>query len=247
MSRTSKRVIVFMVIIIGLLIIIFSYLYLAGIYPGVHGYKAVVFFNELSGLKTGSSVFIRGMEKGKVTATDLVDNGQMVRVQIILDKSIKLTQDTKFAIRSLSLFGTDRILIITPGTGPVASAQTKFYGNNEVLELEEFFLKFDKVVTKLESMQLDDELKILKKELFASFDSVAKGFQKPVSEITGQLEALVIRFDTLSTYLKSEGTVRELITNPELYQEIRDTNQKLKELLEDIKNNPKKYFTVKIF
>jgi len=247
MSRITKRVIVFIFVAIGLLIVIFGYLYLAGVYPGVHGYKAVVYFNEVSGLKTGAAVYIRGMEKGKVAAIDLIDNGQIVRVQIILDKSIKLTQDTKFAIRSLSLFGTDRVLTVTPGTGLVVSSETKFYGTNEVLELEEFFLKFDKLITKLESMQIDNELKIMKKELFAAFDSVAKGFQKPISEVTEQLEALVIKFDTLSTYLKSEGTVRKLITNPELYQEIRDTNQKLKELLEDIKTNPKKYFTVKIF
>jgi phospholipid/cholesterol/gamma-HCH transport system substrate-binding protein len=247
MSRTSKRVIVLIFVVIALLIIIFGYLYLASIYPGVHGYKAVVYFTEVSGLKSGSPVYIRGMEKGKVASVDIIDNGQMVRIQIILDKSIKLTQDTKFTIRSLSYFGTDRILTVTPGTGPEVSANTKFYGVNEVLELEEFFLKFDKLVTKLDSMQIDNELNRLKKELFAAIDTIAKGIQMPMSEVTKQLEALVIRFDTLSAYLKSEGTVKKLITNPELYEEVRTTNQKLRELLEDIKANPKKYFQIKVF
>jgi formylmethanofuran dehydrogenase subunit A len=69
----------------------------------------------------------------------------------------------------------------------------------------------------------------------------------PLVDMTKQLEALVIKLDTLGEFLKQEGTVKKLMTSEELYQEVRDTNQKLKELLEDIKTNPKKYFTIKVF
>jgi phospholipid/cholesterol/gamma-HCH transport system substrate-binding protein len=247
MSRTSRRVIVFIFVIIAITVIVLGYLYLAGFFPGVRGNKVTINFNQVSGLKTGSSVYIRGMEKGKVTAINLVDNGRTVRVQIILDESVRLTQDTKFAIRSLSLFGTDRILSVTPGAGPEVSAQTTFFGTNEVLELEEFFLKFDRVLTKLESMKIDDEIKTVKKELFAVFDSVAKGIQMPLSEVITPLENLMTKFDTLSVYLKSDGAVKKLLTSEELYQEVRDTNQKLRELLEDIKANPKKYVKFSLF
>jgi phospholipid/cholesterol/gamma-HCH transport system substrate-binding protein len=234
-------------VIIGLLVIIFGYLYLTGIFPGIHGYKAVVYFNDLSGLKNGSAVFIRGMEKGKVVSTALTDNGQRVKIEIILDKSITLTEDTEFAIRSLSLFGTDRILIVTPGNGKKATSDTKFYGINEVMILEDFFLKFDKLMAKLQDTKIDQELISLKNELFASLDSLAKGFIEPTNEITSQLAALVSRFDSITVFLKSEGMFNKMVTDPSFYNELRESNQSLKQLLEDIKTNPKKYFTVKIF
>ncbi len=247
MSNTFKKILILIFVIFGILLIIFGYLYLTGIFPGIHGYKAVVYFDDLSGLKNGSAVFIRGMEKGKVISTALVDYGQRVKVEIVLDKNIILTEDTKFAIRSLSMFGTDRILIVTPGNGNKVGSDAKFYGTNEVMILEDFFLKFDKIITRLQDSKIDQELISLKNELFASLDSLAKGFIKPTNEITSQLAALVSRFDSITGYLKSEGMFNKMVTDPSLYNELRETNQSLKQLLEDIKTNPKKYFTVKIF
>lgn len=243
----SKRVYVLVFIAIGLLICVFGYLYLSGIYPGIYGYKTQVYFKEVSGLKTGSVVYIRGMEKGKVNKVLLTNDNQMVRVEITLDRSVKLTKDTKFAIRSLSYFGTDRILTVTPGVGEIVSNTTTFYGVNEVIELESFFISLDKVIAKIESMPIIDELQELKTELYNKFDTLTKGFSMPLYEMTNQIQELVIKLDTLGKFLKQEGTVNKLMTSEELYQEVRDTNQKLKELLEDIKTNPKKYFTIKIF
>ena len=243
----SRKILVLFFVLVAIFIIVFSYLYLSGVYPGVHGYKVNVYFKEISGLKTGAMVFIRGMEKGKVSQIEVVDKGQQVRVQIIVAKDVALTEDTKFSIRSLSYFGTDRILTMTPGNGAEVANTTKFYGINEVLELEGFFLKFDNLVTKLQSVSVDSQLISIKKVLFGKFDTLAKGLEIPLTGITTQLEALVIKLDTLGDYLKSEGTVKKLVTSEELYHEVLKTNQKLRELLEDIKTNPKKYLTVKIF
>jgi ABC-type transporter Mla subunit MlaD len=243
----SKKITVIIFVIIAILIVVFGYLYLSGIYPTIHGYKTKIYFKEVSGLKIGSPVYIRGMEKGKVNKIVITDDCQSVQVLVTLDKSIKLTEDTKFAIRSLSYFGTDRILTVTPGTGAEVSGVATFYGDNEVIELEKFFISLDNVITKLESIPITTELTELKTELYSKFDTLAKGFSMPLVDMTKQLEALVIKLDTLGEFLKQEGTVKKLMTSEELYQEVRDTNQKLKELLEDIKTNPKKYFTIKVF
>lgn len=243
----SKRASVIIFIICALLIGIFGFLYLTGVYPGFRGYTVQVHFSEVSGLKTGSMVYIRGMEKGKVRKIELADDCQMVQVDIELDKNIQLTDDTKFAIRSLSYFGTDRILTVTPGLGNAVSNQTKFYGTNEVIELESFFVRFDKIIAELESIPIIDGLKDLKTELFNKFDTLADGFSVPLTEMTNQIEAMVIKLDSLGDFLKQEGTVKKMMTSEELYNEVRSTNFKLQELLEDIKTNPKKYFTIKIF
>jgi len=246
MSKSKKiGVIIFVVVII--LIIVFSYLYLAGNFPKTPGYKVDIYFTEASELKKGSLVVVRGLEKGKVDKVEISDDNQMVHVRIIIDKDIKLTEDTKFAIRSLSYFGTDRILSVTPGTGPEVSKTTKFYGINEVIQLEKVFFDLENLIAKLESVPIEKRLHEIKTELYSKIDTLTQGLTIPLISVAEQIEILVKRFDSLSVYLKQEGTVNKLVTSQELYQEVRDTNQKLKELLEDIKANPKKYFTIKIF
>ncbi len=243
----SRKIGVIIFIVVAIVIIVFGYLYLSGTYYGFNNYKAEVYFYDVSGLKPGSAVYIRGLERGKVVRVDLTEDGQMMRVQFILDKRVKLTEDTKFIIRSLSYFGTDRVLIIAPGTGPVMTKNTKFYGSNEVIGFENIFVRVDEIIKKLEGGMIDNSIKSIKDELFSKLDTVAKGFNMPMSSITSPIEQLVIKLDTISNYLKSEGTVKKLVTSEDLYNEIRETNSSLRALLDDIKANPKRYFTVKLF
>ncbi|MBS4016249.1 MAG: MCE family protein [Candidatus Latescibacteria bacterium] len=246
MNKSRKIFVVFFIVIV-LIIIVFGYLYLAGIYPGIKGYQTKIYYSEVSGLKTGSQVIVRGIEKGKVNSVELVGKSDKVCVQITLDKDVVLTEDTEFAIRSLSYFGTDRILTVTPGNGPIASKDAEFYGTNEVIELERFFIGLDKIIAQVESIPITTELKDLKTELYSKLDALTTAFSMPLVVMSAQMQDLVIKLDTLGNLLKQDGTVKKLMTSEELYQEVRDTNQKLRELLEDIKVNPKKYFTVKIF
>lgn len=246
MSKTKQvGVIIFSIGII--LIIVYGYLYLSGNFPKKPGYKVDVYFQEVSELKKGSLVVVRGLEKGRVDNVAITDDNQMVRVQLTIDKDIRLTEDTKFAIRSLSYFGTDRFLSVTPGNGPAASTTTKFFGTNEVIQLENFFIQFEKMITRLESLPIEQNIQDIKTELYGKIDTLTYAFTNPLNSVALQIECLVNRLDSLSAYLKQEGTVNKLMTSEELYQEVRDTNQKLRALLEDIKVNPKKYFTVKIF
>jgi phospholipid/cholesterol/gamma-HCH transport system substrate-binding protein len=243
----SKRVVVIIFSIFAILVIVFGYLYLSGGYQKIYGNKADVYFYDVSGLKAGSPVYIRGMEKGKVSKVEITEDGKMVRVRITLDKDVKLTEDTKFLIRSSSYLGADRVLVAITGTGPLMSKTTKFYGTNDVTDLESVFGKLNSIVTKLESGEFDKQIKSIKNDLLGRLDTLAKGFQSPMSDITKPFDAIVKTLDTLGKYLKSEGTVKKLVTSEDLYNEIRETNNSLRTLLDDIKANPKKYFTVKIF
>jgi ABC-type transporter Mla subunit MlaD len=243
----SKRIVVIIFSIFAILVIVFGYLYLSGSYQGIYRNKADVYFSDVSGLKVGSPVYIRGMEKGKVSKVEITEDGKMVRVRITLDKDVKLTEDTKFLIRSSSYLGADRVLIVVTGTGSLMSKTTKFYGTNDVTDLESVFSKLNSIVTKLESGEFDNKINSIKNDLLGRLDILAKGFQLPMSDITKPFDALVKTLDTLGEYLKSEGTVKKLITSEELYQEVRDTNRKLQELLDDIKANPKRYFQIKLF
>ncbi len=245
----SKHIVVIIFVFAILAIIVFSYLYLSGYYTTIAGYHAEVYFDEVSGLKPGAPVYVRGIEKGKVNRIELIENGKMVKVVFTIDKKMKilLTEDSKFTIRSLSYFGTDRILTITPGNGLMATSDTKFSGTNEVLELEEFFLKFNKLVSKLDSIPITEEIKSIKTEITSVMRFLAQRFPGPIEELSKQLAILNNKLDSLANLAQSEGTVKKLFSSDELYLEIRETNQKLKELIEDIKTNPQKYIQIKMF
>ncbi len=225
----------------------FSYLYLSGYHIKISGTQAEVYFDQVSGLKPGSPVYIRGMEKGKVNSVELVENGKKVKVVFTIDKKIPLTEDSKFAIRSLSYFGTDRILTITPGNGAIAGKDYKFYGTNEVLELEDFFLRFNKLMTKLDSIPITDQIKSIKTEISSAMQSLSEKFPAPIAELSKQLSILNTKLDSLSNLMQTNGTIKKLLSSDELYLELRETNQKLKELIEDIKTNPQKYIQIKMF
>ncbi|MCX8014869.1 MAG: MlaD family protein [candidate division WOR-3 bacterium] len=246
----TKKIVIFIFIFAISLIIFFSYLYLSGNLRNVSGYKIDVYFSEVSELKKGSPVMVRGIEKGKVNKIELADDNQLVRVQITIDNDIKLTEDSKFAIRSLSYFGTDKILCVTPGLGKPMTKTTKFYGVNEVIQLEKVFISLENIIAKIDSLPLDQSIHDIKTELtklYSKVDTLARAFSSPLINLAGQLSDLVIRLDSLHYYFKQSGTITKLMASDELYQEIRNTNLKLQELIEDIKTNPQKYFSVKLF
>lgn len=76
------------------------------------GYTAV--FSSVSGLREGQFVRASGVEVGKVSKVELIDDGQKVRVDFNVDRSLPLFDGTTAAIRYLNLIG-DRYLALDRG------------------------------------------------------------------------------------------------------------------------------------
>jgi phospholipid/cholesterol/gamma-HCH transport system substrate-binding protein len=76
------------------------------------GYSAI--FSNVSGLRNGQFVRASGVEVGKVSNVQLIDNGQRVRVVFNVERSLPLYQGTTAAIRYLNLIG-DRYLELKRG------------------------------------------------------------------------------------------------------------------------------------
>jgi phospholipid/cholesterol/gamma-HCH transport system substrate-binding protein len=73
-------------------------------------------FANVSGLRSGQFVRASGVEIGKVSNLELVDNGKRVRVKFEVDRSIPLYQSTTAQIRYLDLIG-NRYLELKRGEG----------------------------------------------------------------------------------------------------------------------------------
>ncbi|MBO0678566.1 virulence factor Mce family protein [Mycolicibacterium sp. S2-37] len=76
------------------------------------GYSAI--FTNASGLRPGQFVRASGVEVGKVSKIELIDNGTRARVDFSVDRSLPLFDETTASIRYLNLIG-DRYLELTRG------------------------------------------------------------------------------------------------------------------------------------
>ncbi|PJE02454.1 MAG: mammalian cell entry protein [Mycobacterium sp.] len=77
------------------------------------GYSAI--FSDASGLRAGQFVRAAGVEVGKVSKVQLLDDGAKVKVDFDVDRSLPLYEGTTASIRYLNLIG-DRYLELTRGT-----------------------------------------------------------------------------------------------------------------------------------
>jgi phospholipid/cholesterol/gamma-HCH transport system substrate-binding protein len=94
------------------------------------GYSAV--FSNASGLREGQFVRASGVEVGKVSKVELINNGSQVKVDFDVDRSLPLFEGTTASIRYLNLIG-DRYMELKrgesdrrlPGGGTIPVTQTE--------------------------------------------------------------------------------------------------------------------------
>jgi phospholipid/cholesterol/gamma-HCH transport system substrate-binding protein len=116
---------------------------------------------------------------------------------------------------------------------------------NESLELEETFLRLDKMLTELNPTQLTDQLGKAAADLVETIRRELAGFRSDFSGTAGSLSRLTTRLDTLAQMIDKGSTAGKLVSSNELYEEVRETNSELKALIEDIKAHPDKYVKVR--
>jgi len=76
------------------------------------GYQVEAMFNDVGGLKTGSTVEIAGVEVGRVTKIQLDDYRALVTIN--MNKGVELQDDAIVSVRTKGLIG-EKFLQITPG------------------------------------------------------------------------------------------------------------------------------------
>ena len=243
MGRQLKETLVGVFIVAGVIVFVLLYTWLSGRLGFRNTYEVAVYFDDVSGLRVGDPVTVFGIEKGKIKSLQI--DGDSVRAVIALDRDIILPDDSKIAIRSVNYLGTDRYVKINPGKDKEVSSI--FHGVNETLDLESMATQFDSLIIAFKNLKLPDFDKALT-QLSSSINKNIQGLSEMVKGPTDKIEGLIIRLDSLSMLLEGNGTIGKLLKSDDLYEEIRGTNRSLKDLIEDIKENPQKYIPpVKIF
>jgi phospholipid/cholesterol/gamma-HCH transport system substrate-binding protein len=242
MTKGIRQALVGVFVIIGIVVFIVLYTWLSGHISLSNTYDVTVYFKDVEGLKIGDPVLVYGIQKGKVKSMSIeVDK---VLTVLAMDRDIVLPEDTQIAVRAVSYIGTDKYVKVTPGTSEQIS--DVYYGTGGGLELDVLAGKLDSLITtfsKIEIPDLDQAVRKLSNDISQSLERLSLMIKGPVDRI----EILVTRLDSLTMLIQGNGTVGKMLKSDELYEEIRETNEALKALVQDIKENPKKYLQIKVF
>jgi len=99
---------VVLLVFTGIIIVVFGQMR----FDRTNNYSAI--FSDVSGLRAGQFVRASGVEVGKVSSVELIDNGQRVRVNFNVDRDLQMFDQTSAAVRYLNLIG-DRYMELRRG------------------------------------------------------------------------------------------------------------------------------------
>ncbi len=252
MKRIVRDSLVVVFVLLGIGAAVLGYFWFSGRLETGLRRDVFVHFRDVTGLRVGDPVEVLGIPKGKVASIDLV--GRRVRCRLAIDRDVELTRDARFAIRSVSYLGSDRYLMVTMGDGPAADDSLVFAGHNEALDLEETFLRLDAMLVKFNPEKLSEELRKAGEDLMAivrdqlaRFNTELGRFNSNFDITVAEIQEFSATFDSLAAMLDKESTAGKLFSSKELYDEVRETNKQVQELITDIKTNPRRYFKISIF
>lgn len=101
------------IVVLTGLIVLFGSLYWLKTYQSEKSvHRVTVRFKDVGALGPGDRVTVSGVEMGKVTELHLLPNG--VDVELVLDKRVTLSRDSRFVIKNMGLMG-ERFIAIAPG------------------------------------------------------------------------------------------------------------------------------------
>ncbi|MFQ5906040.1 MAG: MlaD family protein [bacterium] len=274
MAKRAVEIRVGALLIAAALVLFLGYTWYSGYRFGRSGYHVRVHFPDVTGLQVGDDVRVSGVMKGKVKSIKLM--AEEVEVVMWLDDEVRLHKDATFAIMDVALISGTKYVAVRPGTSSVAldleqpgsGEPSSAFALNKVADLSQ---SLDELVSILKenlftdtalasTRQAFENLNVLTKELTdlllrnrKDLTAGVKAFRSASSKLDSilgseEFSRTIARLDTLSEKLNSgEGSMGRLLNDPAVYDEMKGTLKAAKELLEDIKANPRKYINLELF
>jgi len=113
MKETWNAARVGLMVVLGLAVTFAVYRYVDERSATESGYGVYAYFDDVQGLIAKSRVLVAGIPVGYISSIRL--EGDKARVDLRIEGDIKLYEDARVTMRSLSLLG-ERVLVIRPGT-----------------------------------------------------------------------------------------------------------------------------------
>ena len=256
-------------------------------------------YDNIRGLKTGSSLFINGYQIGMVSDIKLLKN-QNLLVSVSSDQDIEIPNNSILSIINQDLMGTKAVELILgdnkikakDGDTLISSVQSSLQDevNKQILPLK---IKTEDLIGSIDSVMkiitavlnkdtrnnlsnslnsLDLTFNLMSETMFKvngiidendeRITSIFKNLEKSNHNITSilsnlsnlsndlansNIKQIITDLNAISQKINSsEGSLGLLINNKDIYHNLEKSTKALEDLIDDIKNNPKRYVSFSI-
>lgn len=190
-----------------------------------------VYFNDISGLSKKSDVKIAGVKVGWVDSVDLINDGQQVRANLMIDKKYVLFSDAHAVVRQEGLLGS-KYLELNPGdpllpTLPPGSMLTR--PSTGPIAVDQMLRQFKGIASNIESIT----------ESMKGAIGGAEGEEK-LRSLVNHMQQAAEKFSSFSQSMESlvtrnEGTVEDIFSD--LRTVLRDLKNEIPRLSQNLQTN----------
>jgi len=143
MLKLKKETAVGIFVLVGLLAIVYMSVKLGNVQLFTDKYYPVrANFSDISGLKVNAPVQIYGVEVGFVAAISLDQEQGVARVDMMIGRDVKLTDDAIVAVKTNGLIGDKYLKIAPGGVGDPVNPGDTLFDTQPAIDLEDLISKF---------------------------------------------------------------------------------------------------------
>ena len=247
MKKTHTEVLVGTFVIFGFVILSLIVFFVSGVNLVHQGYRVNVLFNYVSILDKGAPVRMAGVRIGEVTKVSLQEDpatGQTrVKVQLFIAKGFEIRENYLFNVRGTHILSEPHIevspqaskapflkdLSTVEGVDPVPVEVLVDRADQIATDLEAIFKRFK---TAVEDKQTEKEIReaILNiASMSKSLNQILTGSDKDISESLKHLNSSSESLESILRKIdKGDGSLGKLVSEKELYEEMRDFVKEIK-------------------
>lgn len=239
----------------GLLILLFGISWLKDYWALRKTYQVKASFHDIGGLRMNDPVDIAGVLKGKVTGVEIRKKDILVNLNI--EDDIEIPIDSRFTMRTRSLFTGEKYIKVDLGTSDTMASSTPdriFEGSY----IDDFSLEYlQRTLIRIESLLSELEMEGIQtavEEGITDLFGEAKRGIKPVvergeeiGEAIDNLASAAQSLDSILTRLeRGEGSLGKLMQDDTVYVNLKEASEELKVLIQDIREHPERYINVEV-
>lgn len=247
MKQKRIEVLVGTFVIFGFVLLSLVVFFVSGVSLWRTGYRVNVIYSYVSILDRGAPVRMAGVRVGEVMKVELLEDGgtgqTKVRVQVFIAKGNEIRENYLFSVRGTHILSEPHIEV-TPqpgktlylkegdtvkGVDPVPVEALIDRAHQIASDLEAILSRLRGAVEDEETGKAIQETTKNLASLTRSMNQILSGSEEEAGDTLRRLNNTVQSLESvLSKIQKGEGTLGKLVTDEELYQEIRDFVREIK-------------------
>jgi phospholipid/cholesterol/gamma-HCH transport system substrate-binding protein len=248
MNKNNVELIVGSFVLLAIVIFFIIVFFISGVYFLRQGYTVKVYFNYTAGLEKGASVKMAGVKVGEINkvyvAYDQETDKPKAIVELWIKENVKIREDVKVHVLGTFALSEQHIEIVSAGEsdGRILHDGDILIGVDPI-PLEYLVEKGEKITNQLEAVinKVDTILKDDKTQesiqqiiqdtsaLFNAFYQLMVVRQGDVNKLLDDIQSSSAHLDSILTKMdKGEGTAGQLLSNDELYNELKDFVREIK-------------------